>query len=33
MGNTEKFEMIADKYDTPERIQIAKYHQMPFVNT
>ena len=24
MGNTEKFEMIADKYDTPERIQIAK---------
>ncbi|TFD94332.1 class I SAM-dependent methyltransferase [Jeotgalibacillus sp. R-1-5s-1] len=24
MGNTEKFEMIADKYDTPERIEIAK---------
>ena len=24
MGNTEKFEMIADAYDTPERIQIAK---------
>jgi len=24
MGNTEKFEMIANKYDTPERIQIAK---------
>lgn len=24
MGNTDKFEMIADSYDTPERIQIAK---------
>ncbi|CAM3823744.1 class I SAM-dependent methyltransferase [Marinicrinis lubricantis] len=24
MGNTEKFEMIANTYDTPERIQIAK---------
>ena len=24
MGNTEKFEMIADSYDTPERIRIAK---------
>jgi ubiquinone/menaquinone biosynthesis C-methylase UbiE len=24
MGNTDKFEMIADTYDTPERIQIAK---------
>ncbi|GLC81647.1 class I SAM-dependent methyltransferase [Lacrimispora brassicae] len=24
MGNTDKFEMIADKYDTSERIQIAK---------
>lgn len=24
MGNTDKFEMIADRYDTPERIQIAK---------
>ncbi len=24
MGNTDKFEMIADKYDTPERVQIAK---------
>lgn len=24
MGNTDKFEMIADAYDTPERIQIAK---------
>lgn len=24
MGNTEKFEMIASKYDTPERIHIAK---------
>lgn len=24
MGNTDKFEMIADVYDTPERIQIAK---------
>lgn len=24
MGNTEKFEMIAGTYDTPERIQIAK---------
>ncbi|QMV42059.1 class I SAM-dependent methyltransferase [Cohnella cholangitidis] len=24
MGNTEKFEMIANIYDTPERIQIAK---------
>ena len=24
MGNTDKFEMIANKYDTPERIQIAK---------
>ena len=24
MGNTDKFEMIADKYDTPERIEIAK---------
>lgn len=23
MGNTDKFEMIADKYDTPERIHIA----------
>ena len=24
MGNTDKFEMIANKYDTSERIQIAK---------
>jgi ubiquinone/menaquinone biosynthesis C-methylase UbiE len=24
MGNTDKFEMIADIYDTPERVQIAK---------
>jgi ubiquinone/menaquinone biosynthesis C-methylase UbiE len=24
MGNTDKFEMIANVYDTPERIQIAK---------
>lgn len=24
MGNTDKFEMIANKYDTPERIEIAK---------
>lgn len=24
MGNTDKFEMIADVYDTPERIEIAK---------
>lgn len=24
MGNTDKFEMIADRYDTPERVQIAK---------
>lgn len=24
MGNTDKFEMIADIYDTSERIQIAK---------
>jgi Methylase involved in ubiquinone/menaquinone biosynthesis len=24
MGNTDKFEMIADVYDTPERLQIAK---------
>ncbi|EGO64631.1 class I SAM-dependent methyltransferase [Acetonema longum] len=24
MGNTDKFEMIANLYDTPERIQIAK---------
>lgn len=24
MGNTDKFEMIADQYDTPERVQIAK---------
>lgn len=24
MGNTEKFEMIANTYDTPERIQVAK---------
>lgn len=24
MGNTDKFEMIADRYDTPERIEIAK---------
>ncbi|TBL77380.1 class I SAM-dependent methyltransferase [Paenibacillus thalictri] len=24
MGNTDKFEMIAKRYDTPERIQIAK---------
>lgn len=24
MGNTDKFEMIADSYDTPERIHIAK---------
>jgi ubiquinone/menaquinone biosynthesis C-methylase UbiE len=24
MGNTDKFEMIAEMYDTPERIQIAK---------
>jgi len=24
MGNTDKFEIIANKYDTPERIQIAK---------
>ena len=24
MGNTDKFEIIADRYDTPERIQIAK---------
>ncbi len=24
MGNTDKFEMIADIYDTPERIQIAR---------
>lgn len=24
MGNTDKFEMIADRYDSPERIQIAK---------
>jgi ubiquinone/menaquinone biosynthesis C-methylase UbiE len=24
VGNTDKFEMIANKYDTPERIQIAK---------
>ena len=24
MGNTDKFEMIANKYDTPERVQIAK---------
>ena len=24
MGNTDKFEMIADRYDTPERAQIAK---------
>ena len=24
MGNTDKFEMIANRYDTPERIQIAK---------
>lgn len=24
MGNTDKFEMIANSYDTPERIQIAK---------
>lgn len=24
MGNTDKFELIADVYDTPERIQIAK---------
>lgn len=24
MGNTDKFEMIANMYDTPERIQIAK---------
>jgi hypothetical protein len=32
MGNTDKFEMIANVYDTPERIQIAKVSQMPFVN-
>ena len=24
MGNTDIFEMMADKYDTPERIEIAK---------
>ncbi len=24
MGNTNKFEMIADVYDTPERVHIAK---------
>ena len=24
MGNTDKFEMIASSYDTPERIHIAK---------
>lgn len=24
MGNTDKFDMIADRYDTPERIEIAK---------
>lgn len=24
MANTDKFEMIANMYDTPERIQIAK---------
>ena len=24
MGNTDQFEMIADRYDTPERVQIAK---------
>lgn len=24
MGNTDKFDLIADRYDTPERIQIAK---------
>lgn len=24
MANTDKFEMIADMYDTPERIKIAK---------
>ncbi len=24
MGNTDKFEMIANVYDTPERIEIAK---------
>ena len=24
MGNTDKFEIIANTYDTPERIQIAK---------
>lgn len=24
MGNTDKFEMLADRYDTPERIEIAK---------
>lgn len=24
MGNTEKFEMIANIYDTPERVHIAK---------
>ncbi|ACL19695.1 ubiquinone/menaquinone biosynthesis C-methylase UbiE [Desulfitobacterium sp. LBE] len=24
MGNTDKFEMIADRYDTPERVEIAK---------
>lgn len=24
MGNTDKFEMIANIYDTPERVQIAK---------
>ena len=24
MGNTDKFEMIANKYDTSERVQIAK---------
>lgn len=24
MGNTDKFEMIANQYDTPDRIKIAK---------
>ena len=24
MGNTDKFEMIANRYDTPERVQVAK---------
>lgn len=29
MANTEKFEMIANIYDTPERIQIAKISRTP----